>query len=533
MATSKTTRTKGTSDKAVFEGLLKDAAKEQRWKQRAALYHSALAFANKHLKKSLRDRQYWVLGKLQAQTLYAVALDNLGDSEPALKLLSSSYREIKNTTDIDTIGMVLVEYGRVLMHKGMLNVAITILSEAREVLSANPRHPKLAAVYGNIATIHFMNQHFDDAQQWFRLTTTQYQLCNDVAKQALALRGIGMCLSKKHEYNKAIRYYKDAITMLEGKGLEAANERISVFESLGVDNLNLADTKNKGKQRYYQNALGYFQNCLDIATANNSKVPQGVALRNIAQVFAERDFESYSIEKAITYFEQALEIVADAGVRILESQIMRDLSKAYSEIRETERAFDIFKRHVELQTLLSKEDAATKIKNIEIAMAVEKAEQQLQLEKAANEQYRKELTERATSLASASLTLAQKNAELTHTIEVLENIDTTQATQTQYSIEKLVASLKKSVSKNQHWNEVEQQVQRLHANAIPALLSASYKLTPTERRVCSLILLDLQSKDIANLLFVNTQTVEKYRQRIRKKLGVDEKQNLRAFLEQQ
>jgi FixJ family two-component response regulator len=59
----------------------------------------------------------------------------------------------------------------------------------------------------------------------------------------------------------------------------------------------------------------------------------------------------------------------------------------------------------------------------------------------------------------------------------------------------------------------------------------AYDLTPRETEICGMIRANLTSKQIAALLRVSTQTVEKHRARIRAKCGIaNKKTSLRAFL---
>ena len=55
-------------------------------------------------------------------------------------------------------------------------------------------------------------------------------------------------------------------------------------------------------------------------------------------------------------------------------------------------------------------------------------------------------------------------------------------------------------------------------------------LTKTEIRLCSLIKLELDSKQIASLQNINPSSVKKSRNRLRKKLNLSPGQDLDAFL---
>ena len=61
----------------------------------------------------------------------------------------------------------------------------------------------------------------------------------------------------------------------------------------------------------------------------------------------------------------------------------------------------------------------------------------------------------------------------------------------------------------------------------------SYKLTPREIEICSMIEDGLMNKEIAKLLKISSNTIRRHRENIRKKIGIrGEKINLRSFLTQ-
>jgi DNA-binding CsgD family transcriptional regulator len=60
----------------------------------------------------------------------------------------------------------------------------------------------------------------------------------------------------------------------------------------------------------------------------------------------------------------------------------------------------------------------------------------------------------------------------------------------------------------------------------------TFKLTPKEIEIVGMIKLGLATKEISSLLNVSSQTIDKHRKNIRKKLGLSTKNiNLTSFLQ--
>ncbi|MCK6692317.1 MAG: hypothetical protein L6Q97_09460, partial [Thermoanaerobaculia bacterium] len=57
-----------------------------------------------------------------------------------------------------------------------------------------------------------------------------------------------------------------------------------------------------------------------------------------------------------------------------------------------------------------------------------------------------------------------------------------------------------------------------------------HDLTPNEQKLCALLRLNLSTKEISNLMSISLRGVEIARYRLRKKLGLDQGQNLSKFI---
>jgi DNA-binding CsgD family transcriptional regulator len=78
--------------------------------------------------------------------------------------------------------------------------------------------------------------------------------------------------------------------------------------------------------------------------------------------------------------------------------------------------------------------------------------------------------------------------------------------------------------------EFELMFQQLHPSFVEKLLARCPSITKSEIQVCSLLRLNLSSKDIARLLCLSLSTVETTRHHIRKKLDLENTDNLCGFL---
>ena len=80
------------------------------------------------------------------------------------------------------------------------------------------------------------------------------------------------------------------------------------------------------------------------------------------------------------------------------------------------------------------------------------------------------------------------------------------------------------------WEEFRIRFERVDADFIKNLQNKYPQLSNTDIRICSLIKLNLSSKEIGNMLNITSDSVNKSRYRIRKKLDLPKEKELNQFI---
>ncbi len=82
----------------------------------------------------------------------------------------------------------------------------------------------------------------------------------------------------------------------------------------------------------------------------------------------------------------------------------------------------------------------------------------------------------------------------------------------------------------QAWQDFEDRFEQVHAGFFQNLTTRYPGLTPNEVRICSLLRLNLNTKEIAALMNRTTGTIDNARSNIRKKMRLEEEDNLTTLL---
>lgn len=142
--------------------------------------------------------------------------------------------------------------------------------------------------------------------------------------------------------------------------------------------------------------------------------------------------------------------------------------------------------------------------------------------------------------------IKQKDWELTHmaknilkhnesNIKVLENLEIIDKNlekdkkKCKLLVSKTISELNYNI-KTQAWEQFESYFKSVHPNFVNNLLTRFPSLTPNEVKLCIFLRLNLNSKEIAEITVQISSSVDIARYRLRKKIGLDRKANLNAYL---
>ncbi|WP_297338423.1 triple tyrosine motif-containing protein [Algoriphagus sp.] len=188
------------------------------------------------------------------------------------------------------------------------------------------------------------------------------------------------------------------------------------------------------------------------------------------------------------------------------------------------------KRHQLAQSKLKQEkDRALEIKDNEIETITQRTEEEIIRLK--NEKLQNEIEHKNQELTSSAMHLIQKNQLLNTIKATLKNLSKDEKTkQLNTQLGKLIKSIDKDLDGGDEWSQFSENFDQVHGNFITRLKEKYPDLTPQEIKFSAYIRMNLNTKEIANLLGISVRGVEIGRYRVRKKLKLERKENLSDFL---
>ena len=134
-------------------------------------------------------------------------------------------------------------------------------------------------------------------------------------------------------------------------------------------------------------------------------------------------------------------------------------------------------------------------------------------------------------LAASTMNLVVKNEFIETIKEKLKEVNRKgKNRETKQALEQIVKEIDTTLRLQEDWEQFEYHFDQVHGDFLARLRDKFQDLTPNEQKLCAFLRLNLNTKDIANLMGISLRGVEVARYRLRKKLDLDKRQNLSKFI---
>lgn len=161
----------------------------------------------------------------------------------------------------------------------------------------------------------------------------------------------------------------------------------------------------------------------------------------------------------------------------------------------------------------------------------EQYELEKEIERLKNERLRISLLTKDKELVNNSLQVVKKNKILNGIIQKIKDIDAERLDEGARSqISRIHKSITKEVSADKSWKDLEKHIRNVHFDFLKRLKEQFPTISPRELDLATYLLMNMSTKEIAEVMNISQGGVELARYRLRKKLGLTKKENLVGFL---
>ncbi|WP_245945997.1 helix-turn-helix and ligand-binding sensor domain-containing protein [Flavobacterium magnum] len=161
----------------------------------------------------------------------------------------------------------------------------------------------------------------------------------------------------------------------------------------------------------------------------------------------------------------------------------------------------------------------------------EQYELEKEIEKLKNDKLQIKILAKDKELVNNSLQVVKKNKILNGIINKLKDIDAeTLDDSVKFQFNKLNKSIIKEVNTDKSWKDLEKHIKNVHFDFLKRLKEKYPTISPREMDLSTYLLMNMSTKEIAEIMNISGGGVELARYRLRKKLGLNKKENLIGFL---
>ncbi|MDD5150347.1 MAG: triple tyrosine motif-containing protein [Flavobacterium sp.] len=161
----------------------------------------------------------------------------------------------------------------------------------------------------------------------------------------------------------------------------------------------------------------------------------------------------------------------------------------------------------------------------------EQFELEKEIEKLKNEKLKIQLQSKDKELVNNSLQVVKKNKILNGIIHKLKDINIeTFDESSKFQFTKLNKSIVKEVNTDNSWKDLEKHIKNVHFDFLKRLKEKYPTISPRELDLSTYLLMNMSTKEIAEIMNISKGGVELARYRLRKKLELNKKENLIGFL---
>lgn len=161
----------------------------------------------------------------------------------------------------------------------------------------------------------------------------------------------------------------------------------------------------------------------------------------------------------------------------------------------------------------------------------EQHELEKEIEKLKSDKLQIKILAKDKELVNNSLQVVKKNKILNGIIHKLKDIDTNILDDsTKFEFNKLHKSIVKEVNTDKSWKDLEKHIKNVHFEFLKRLKEKYPTISPRELDLSTYLLMNMSTKEIAEIMNISSGGVELARYRLRKKLGLNKKENLIGFL---
>ncbi len=346
------------------------------------------------IEKWSREANY-LKGIAKALRNRAICHQRLSSYELALKDLSEASRLFRDLGDLPGEASALNTSGLIFMELGEYAKAMECFEQALPKYEELNYTIGIASTTSNIGHISLISGELELALDYFKKSLSLYRSISDKRGEASVLVSIGNLYATLNAPTEALKCFRESLDLYEqthdvqGKAVALRNVGM-IYATLGEES----------------ESLSHYEQSLAIMRELGDKRGEASVLLGLANLYIKNSNIQQYASEIQSYLNHALPIAESIKAKSLIYEIHRSYAEFYEQIGDYKNALFHHKEFLNVKESLMSEEARKKLRNQQIANAIEKSEKEAELYRLKNQELSeanralKELNELKTELMS-------------------------------------------------------------------------------------------------------------------------------------
>lgn len=482
--------------------------------------------------------------------------------DSAFLILRKIHHQALQTNDQKMVGICLQQMGKICYNQSHYAQALEYHQQAEKIFRLEGDRKRLADNFIDMGIVYYQNLDKKSAKKQYSQALQLFKEINNKVGLAETYGSIGHLYEKEQRYDSAFYYQHKALgqyRMADNKGGIA-----KIYENLGSIYEDLVR---------YDSSKYYFDQSLALYKVIGNQVSSIEVINNIGDVLRKQG--NYS--EGMAYSRKALKMALSTGNEYQEASAYRDIARAFNLLNMNDSAFHYMELSRKHLLHIYSDQNNRQMSFLQIMYSVDKKNDEI----AGLENNRKINTiitvavvivilllivlglvifSRQRLKLSESMVIAEKNAQLadaqrvqlelkskeltSHTLQVIQHNQFLDAMRSRLNemvnddkrdhkkqMQQIIQQIDQNVNHDQQWKEFTAIFEQLHQSFFDNLKSHFDDLTVNDIRLIALLKMNMSSKDMAAILGISQDSLRVARYRLRKKLKIDNGDNLISFIQ--
>lgn len=500
--------------------------------------------------------------------------------DSALIVLKKIHADALSSSNLPVAGISLQQMGQICFNQGHYAQALDFYLHADKLFSQQNNKDLLAGNFNKMGQLNYYTKQLVNSRNFYNKALYLYRQTGNVKGQAEALGNIGHLFEKRQHYDSAFYYQRLALNNYNKiyfkEGLAKIYENLgSIYEDLArYDSAYVCFDRSKRLYDESKNSIGSIEviNNLGDVLRKTGRYAQSIKQTRTAYNLAQQTHNLYQLasssrdlgksyqllkqmDSAYYYIElsrrYSLDVYSKESLnQTAFLQVLYDINKKSDEItrlnaiRQTNRIITIAVITIVILLIIigvvifsrQRLKISDQKKLAEQNRSIFEAQSELmQLElrnkKLEEESLKQQLELKGRELSSHTLNLLRNNQLLEDMRNTLQEMVKEDKRDQKRQMQQIIVQINQSFNHEQQWKEFTSAFEQVHQSFFENLRNQSYDLTSADIRLIALLKVNLDSKDIASLLGISLDSLRVSRYRLRKKLNMEQGENLSTFIQ--